>query len=320
MPVMGSFYGLQGRAFTPNQLYKIYVADETLACAYVAGQLCDSKSAARQLQPFDSDDPSSAHFLLQDSRNIQIARADIVSVRLNRRSFLGRLYGQENAGSLTVVTTNRSKHRWILLHDQNLDEVLELLTKFWPQTEATGKARVAIKRSTYGESEILEFAAKNRVYRLEASGIRECSSSGDTVTFIDWTNIQRLELSKISQIAGPPIHINLPPPWHKTLLREAEQRLKKASYIAWKRDQLGRIVSVRRVFRLWIPVVFWALTLIAWLPLLALGFPPQGAKLLEAAKRTSIMAAVITAICWCFDFFVLRKHSVIPNEPETTSH
>jgi hypothetical protein len=41
MAALGSFYGLQSRALKFDRLYKVYVSENALNCAVIAGQFYD---------------------------------------------------------------------------------------------------------------------------------------------------------------------------------------------------------------------------------------------------------------------------------------
>jgi hypothetical protein len=341
MAVLGSFYGLESRSLTSDRLYKIFVSEQMLACAYVAGQFYDEGAAARQLQSagifmwplvrkwlaqrkereqlYDSEDPFSPLFLHLDPRNLQITRSDLIQIRLDRRLLSGKVRGVLNAGSITVTLENQSFRKWILVNDQNTDDVLALLQKFWPDTETIGTSPVTVTRSATEAGEVLEYSNRRRRYRLDDLGIWECDLTGEPLRFIDWADLRSIRPEKFCSASGLAIRVKLPPPWHKTFFRQVEQRWHIKCPPAWEQDQLRRAVVIRRVFRIWLPLFFWALPLIAWLPCLALGFPPQAAQLELTAFRTTIMAGVITVLCWSFDFFVLRKLPVLPVGAEEVS-
>jgi hypothetical protein len=115
------FYGLEPGWLSSDRLYKVYVSQNMLAGAYVAGQFYDGAAAARQLQQaivlfwplvrrglkrrsereahYDSSDPFSAEFLHCDSRNFQVSRSDCIGIRLLRkRSF----WVPVNAGTIEI--------------------------------------------------------------------------------------------------------------------------------------------------------------------------------------------------------------------------
>jgi hypothetical protein len=341
MAALGSFYGLEPRWLRPDRLYKIFVSEHMLACAYVAGQFYDNEAAGRQLQSagifmwplvrkwlaqrkereqrYDSEDPFSPLFLHLDPRNVQITRSDIAQIRLDRRRLRGKVRGVWNAGSIKVALESQRFRKWILVDDQNPDDVLVLLQKFWPDTETIGTSPVTISRSTSEAGEVLEYSNRRRRYRLDDLGIGECDLAGEALRFIAWPDLHSIGQEKLCPASGPAIRVKLAPPWHKTFMRVAEQRWRSKCPSAWEQDQLQRAVVIRRLFRIWLPLLFWGLPLIDWLLFVALGFPPRAVQFQETAKRGIVVATVFTVLFWSFDFFVLRKLSAIPIRPEDVS-
>ena len=154
------FQGLQPCWLSSDRLYRIYVSDKLLSGAYIAGQFYDERSAYLQLQqaaiffrPFirrclarrqerealyDSSDPLSPQLFEQDSRNFQIDRSEVARTHLRRRRSLWTPF---NAGVLEVTLFDGSVRRFILVGEQQADEVLDLLRKFDPGIEESGKSK-----------------------------------------------------------------------------------------------------------------------------------------------------------------------------------
>jgi hypothetical protein len=158
MPRLRFFYGLQPRWFKWDRLYRIYISDRMLAGAYVAGQFYDEHSAALQLQQmgpilsplvqsrlaqrreretlYDSVEPFGNAFLQQDERNFQISRSEVVRTRFRRnRSY----WTPFNVGVLELELLDGKKHRFILVGDQQPDEILMMVQRFDPLIDVTGK-------------------------------------------------------------------------------------------------------------------------------------------------------------------------------------
>jgi hypothetical protein len=328
MPVLGSFYGLQARALKSDRLYKIYVSEQALACAYIAGQFYDENAAARQLQSagiflaplvrkwlnqrqaleqrYDAEDPFSALLLHQDPRNLQIIRSDVVQVWLDRRLLRGRLRGMPNAGSVTVELANKSRVRWFLIHDQNPDDVMALLRKFWPDAQVIGKPPITIQRDKAEAGDIVEFGTGNQRFRLDGEGIWQLDPSGKTVCFIDWQDLRSIGRDKIIPKLGRSIRVQLPQPWQQTFLEEANQKWRGNSFAAWKAEKVRNAALGRRLIRFWIPLGWWTILLVSWVPRLAFGINRQANQNWNAVGAV-VIVSIITVVCWSVDFFYLRK-------------
>jgi hypothetical protein len=152
------FYGLQPRWLSWDRLYRVYVSDQMLAGAYIAGQVYDEQSAAVQLQQmglvlrplvrrllaqrqqrearFDALDPFGPALLDQDPRNFQILRTDVARMRFRRNRSLWTAF---NVGVVELELLDGTRRRFILVGDQEPDTVLSLLQRFHPDPEVTGK-------------------------------------------------------------------------------------------------------------------------------------------------------------------------------------
>jgi hypothetical protein len=160
MRVLGFFEGLQPCWLSSDRVYRIYVSDKLLSGAYIAGQFFDERSAYLQLQLaavffrrfvrrclarrqerealYDSSDPLSPQLLEQDPRNFQIDRSEVARTRLRRNRSLWTPF---NAGVVEVTLFDGSIRRLILVGEQQADEVLDLLRKFDPGIEESGKSK-----------------------------------------------------------------------------------------------------------------------------------------------------------------------------------
>lgn len=154
------FYGLQPRWLSWDCLYRVYVCDTMLAGAYVAGQLYDEQSAAIQLQQialflrplvrhrlaqrqqrealYDSVDPFGPSLLDHDQRNFQIPRSDVTRTRFRRNR---SLWAGFNVGTVQLELLDGKTLQFILVGNQQSDEVLRMMQEFDPAIEVTGKPK-----------------------------------------------------------------------------------------------------------------------------------------------------------------------------------
>jgi hypothetical protein len=152
------FYGLQPFFWSRDRLYRLYVSDTMLAGAWIAGQIYDRQTARIQLQQlhillfplvrrwlarrneqeklYDSIDPFGPELLEVDKRNFQIRRSNVAWTRLRRNRSLHTTF---NVGVFELGFSGTGKMRLILVGDQNPDSVLEMLRRFDPTIEVTGK-------------------------------------------------------------------------------------------------------------------------------------------------------------------------------------
>ncbi len=152
------FYGLQSNWWW-DRLYRIYVSDKMLAGAYIAGQIYDEQSAAIQLQKadlffrplvrrwlaqrqerealYDAVDPFSRLLLHHDLRNFQIWRSDVARTRFRRNPSLWTLCG--NVGAVELKLRDGKTWLFILVGDQQPDEILRIMQRFDAAIEAAGK-------------------------------------------------------------------------------------------------------------------------------------------------------------------------------------
>jgi hypothetical protein len=152
------FYGLQPRWLSWDRLYRVYVSDKMLSGAYIAGQLYDEQSAALQLQQlglflrplvrrrfaqrqereamYDAVDPFGPLLLSHDKRNFQIARSDVVRTRFQRNR---SLWAPFNVGAVELELLDGTTLRFILVGDQQPDDILRIIQRFDPAVEVSGK-------------------------------------------------------------------------------------------------------------------------------------------------------------------------------------
>lgn len=152
------FYGLQGHWLSRDRLYRVYVGDQMLAGAYVAGQVYDEQVAALQFQQaffllrpwvrrwleqrqkreklYDGIDPFTPAFLDLDARNFQLPRTDVQQVHFRRNRSWHMPY---NVGSVEITLLDGTRRRFILLDQQDPEAVLQRLRQFAPDLEVTGK-------------------------------------------------------------------------------------------------------------------------------------------------------------------------------------
>jgi hypothetical protein len=147
-----------------HRLYRIYVSDKMLAGTYIAGQLYDAQSAAHQLQLlslflspllrrgfaqrearerlYDRVDPFAPTLLEHDSRNFHVPRSDVMWTRFrtNRSLWTGL-----NVSSVEFECLDGTRQRFILVGDQQHENIMQLLQKFDPAIDVTWKANLLPK-------------------------------------------------------------------------------------------------------------------------------------------------------------------------------
>jgi hypothetical protein len=150
------FYGLQPRWLSWDRLYRVYVCDRMLAGAYVAGQFYDEPSAAIQLQllglflrplvrrwlaqrqereaMYDVADPFDPSLLNYDRRNFQVPRSEVTRTRFRRNRSLWTAF---NVGVVELELVDSTRMRFLLVGDQQPDEVLDLMREFDPDIEVS---------------------------------------------------------------------------------------------------------------------------------------------------------------------------------------
>jgi hypothetical protein len=159
-PIEPFFYGFQPHWLSWDRVYRIYASERLLAGAFIAGQLYDEQAATillqqswRFLRPvirrrlaqrrkrealYDSIDPFTACLLVQDARNFQMPKCDVAWTRLvTDRSW----WTPFNAGIVEIGLRSGAKVRFILVGGQNRGEVLQIMERFDPAIEVTGKPR-----------------------------------------------------------------------------------------------------------------------------------------------------------------------------------
>jgi hypothetical protein len=159
-PAEHYFYGFQPHWLCWDRLYRIYASETTLAGAYISEQLYDEQSpafVARQkwvfLRPwvrlrlaqrrvremlYDSIDPFAPSLPDHDKRNFQLKRRDVVWTRLNTdRSW----WTPFNVGVLEIGLRDGATLRFVLDGGQEWGEVLQIMERFDPAIEVTGKSR-----------------------------------------------------------------------------------------------------------------------------------------------------------------------------------
>ena len=152
------FYGMQPLWTWVDRLYRIYVSDRALAGAYIGGQVYDETTASLTFQQFtpllsgwirkildrrrereslyDSINPFSTRFLDIDPLNFWIAREDVIRTRLKRTR---TLWTPINSGVVEIEMIDGRVRRFILIGDQEHDDILELMKRFDPSIEAYGR-------------------------------------------------------------------------------------------------------------------------------------------------------------------------------------
>jgi hypothetical protein len=153
------FYGLLPRWLGGDRLYRVYVGKEFIVGAYIAGQLYDQQSAAIQLQHlllvlaplvrrllsrraerearYDTLDPFEPTLVDYDRRNFRISKSDIARTKLRRNR---SLWTTCNVGAVEIELLDRTNRRFILVGEQDQDEILKLMQQFDPGIEVRGKA------------------------------------------------------------------------------------------------------------------------------------------------------------------------------------
>jgi hypothetical protein len=112
---------------------------------------------------YDSIDPFGPELPAQDARNFRIPRSDVAQTRFRRNR---SLWTPSNVGSIEIRTSDGAVRRLILVGDQNADAILDLIRRFDPATEVTGRPTVrhkpltsAGRRVWYGLLAVLLFGA-----------------------------------------------------------------------------------------------------------------------------------------------------------------
>jgi hypothetical protein len=85
---------------------------------------------------YESLDPFEPSFLQHDFRNFQIFRTDVVRTRFRRNRSHWTPF---NVGVVELELLDGTRRRFILVGNQQQEEVLNLLLKFDPAIEVTGK-------------------------------------------------------------------------------------------------------------------------------------------------------------------------------------
>lgn len=160
------FYGMQPLWTRIDRLYRVYVSDQALAGAYIAGQVYDEATAALTFQQFtpllsrrirrivdrrreretfyDSIDPFSTRFLELDPRNFRIAREEVIRTRFK----LDRsLWSPINSGVVEIEMIDGGVRRFILIGEHENDDILELIKRFDPSIEAYGRKKPLPRKS-----------------------------------------------------------------------------------------------------------------------------------------------------------------------------
>ncbi len=140
------FYGLQPRWTHWDRLFKLYMLADSIAAAYVSGQVYDEESGKTQLvrpgqiagplaalwvrrivrkraereSRYESLLPGSREFFAADRRNFSIKGADIERILLSSRRAFWTL-GAANSGSIQFDFWSGKKMRLILVDEQNID-------------------------------------------------------------------------------------------------------------------------------------------------------------------------------------------------------
>lgn len=147
-------YGLQPRWFGNDRLFKVFVLPDAVCGACVAGQLHDEQSAHMQLvapagclgflflpivrravrrrqereEFYDTITPGSDEFVDADGRNFVIRRGEATQISVTSRQSLWTA-GARNSGKLEIVLTGGRKRRFVLVGNQDADQVEELLSR-----------------------------------------------------------------------------------------------------------------------------------------------------------------------------------------------
>jgi hypothetical protein len=155
------FYGLQPRWLSWDRLFKLHVVVDTVAGAYVGGQIYDDASGMTQLvgpaqaagplmalwvrrivrrrsereARYESLIPGSAEFLAVDRRNFALRGADIERVIISSKRSLWTV-GAHNSGSIRFVLWSGTQWRFLLVNHQDVAWINQVLAA------ALGKNRV----------------------------------------------------------------------------------------------------------------------------------------------------------------------------------
>ena len=129
-------------------MHKVHVLAEDLAGAYLAEQVCDEPSGKLQMVApagiagpvmalwvrrlvrkrteresyYDALNPSSAEFLAANSRNFLLDGGSIERVTVNRKRSLWTA-GIPNSGSVQIILVGGTQQRFILVNQQDVDQI-----------------------------------------------------------------------------------------------------------------------------------------------------------------------------------------------------
>ncbi|GMW02281.1 MAG: hypothetical protein AMXMBFR84_34170 [Candidatus Hydrogenedentota bacterium] len=156
------FYGVEGRQFTPNRFYKVYLSKESMMLARLAGQIFDSESAstlAAQGQIFapllflyfnrlvrrrtenelkyDDMDLMSDRFLAEDSRNLRIPYRNLINVQMvPKRNAGAKLWaGHSTQGYLDITDMHGKRRRLYLTEPIDPSLTHTMIKEFIPRIE-----------------------------------------------------------------------------------------------------------------------------------------------------------------------------------------
>jgi hypothetical protein len=156
------FYALQPKELTADRFYKIFVTERAICGAWVAGQYYDEQSAQGQLmatggllglllspfikrwirqrhereQRYEAIDPDGPDFLTADRRNFRLARLDIAGVVIKPKAKIS-MHHWAAGNRLEINMADGTKMRFILVGDQEAEQVRALLARIVPSVEIT---------------------------------------------------------------------------------------------------------------------------------------------------------------------------------------
>ncbi|MBX9792132.1 MAG: hypothetical protein K2Y37_24675 [Pirellulales bacterium] len=175
------FYAVEPRAFTADRTYRVYVSEQQLAGAWIAGQVRDADSVRRVLGQYgwlagffetfvarklgarraretfyDSVDPFEAGFLAQDAKNFLVQRSDVHRMRFR---FKATVQMPLDVGVVEYRLLDGHKRKLILAGNHDPQHVVESLRLFFPAMEISGGAKFHSKE----ERETPEFKRRGLV-------------------------------------------------------------------------------------------------------------------------------------------------------------
>jgi hypothetical protein len=259
---------------------------------------------------YDALDPFSSEFLQRDRRNFHIARTDVLRVRFVQRQ---SMWTPLNVGKLQVEGLDGSVHQFILVNDQDSEEVVALLKAFSPEVEIVGRPRwwqCSVCRSQSQGQPVTEFVSRKRRYRIDMDGLWECNTNGDVLNVIAWADLRSADNHVARSASGSVIRLQLAYLWRRVFWSEFTSSWRARSPNSWRENQKRLLCGLRRWFQIWLPLLFLAPVGLLYLAYWVMGCPAQFD--LETAHRATLLGGGLAVVCWLSDMFYWRRQKQPP--------